>query len=293
MAFVSGSASSMADLAAAILAACAANGWSQSGNVLYKGNLYVEITSAAAYVNFRAGTGQSGGVLSGAATNIRMLSNANMQVWTFPVVYEVHLLTDPDEVYVVVNHDTTKFQFAAWGQSTVPDIGGTGMWISATCGNVTGGGSGFQGFTGTYEWGGSNAVGFALFGQFTGQTDRRNSYIHTTFDGTTAWRHNPCAFRNTWPLVDVQPNAWNGETVLIPMPASLVWSSGEKVSIVAHPAHVRSCRITNHLPFDIVNIGGELWRLYPWRQKNTASPNGVSNQDHSGTWGFAVRYTGP
>lgn len=293
MAFVSGTASSMAELATLIASACVANGWSQESNILYKGDQFVRITTTSTEVIFTAGTGQAAGVLSGAAPTVRMLSTSNMRVWTFPVNYEVHVLTSPDEVYVVVNHDTSKFQHAFWGKSTVPDVGGTGMWISATCGASIGS-SGYQSFGGTdYNFGGNNAAGFAAFGVRSSDTGRRNTFSHNAVDGSAGWKSFPFALGNIWPLLDIQPNVWNDETILLPMPATIPWSAGAKVSLIAQPAYLRSCRITYHNPFEIVTIAGVPWRLYPWRQKNTSAPNGTANQDHSGTWGFAVRYTGP
>jgi hypothetical protein len=283
----------MADLVSAILAVCTANGWSQQGSVLYRNNAFVEVTSGANFVNFLAGTGQTAGVLSGPATNVRMVSHSDMQEWTFPVNYDIHIFTNPDEVYIVVNHDTVKFQHAAWGMSTVPDIGGTGMWISATCGNVVAGGVGFQTFGGAYDFGANNAWGFALFGQRSGAVARRSSFIHGVLNGTTGWITSPYAFNPLAPLLESLPNNWNGETILLPMPVIKAWSSGAKVSLLAQPANLRACRITNHDPFDIVTIAGDDWKIYPWRHKNPASPNGVSNVDTSGTWGCAIRYTGP
>jgi hypothetical protein len=276
----------MADLVSAILAVCTANGWSQDGSVLYRGNAFVAVTSGANFANFQAVTDP--------APNVRMVSSAAMQVWTFPVNYEINIFTAPDEVYIVVNHDTVKFQHAAWGISTVPDIGGTGMWISAPCGNVTTGGSGFQGFGGTlYDFGGSNAWGFALFGQRSGQFDRRNSFINCALDGTTGWKQNPYGLNGLHPLLDMLPNNWNGETILLPMPVIKAWASGAKVSLLAMPANLRVCRITNHDPMDVVSIASDDWKLYPWRYKDAANPNGVANVDSSGTWGCAIRYTGP
>lgn len=298
MAFVTGSVNNFDDLLTAIRNACTANGWTLSGTVLWKGGAYVNAVVNGNSIEFLGGTGKDGShVLTDAmGGKVRLLSIANMAVWTFPVTYEVHIFTAPDEVYVVVNHDTTKFQHVFWGVSNIPDVGGTGLWITATCGSGTGlSGYGVHatspGASGAQAAGG-NACGFPAFCMESTDSVRRNTWINADVDGA-GWKSMPYGWTTLYPLLRMQPNVWNSETVLLPLPVVRARSSGSKVSMVANPPNLRLCRIDNHDAFDIITLGPDQWRLYPWRQKNTVHPNGLANADHSGTLGFAVRYTGP
>lgn len=45
-----------------------------------------------------------------------------------------------------------------------------------------------------------------------------------------------------------------------------------------------------------MTYGTDRWKIYPFHRKNAAVRNGVSwstGADHSGTFAYAIRYTGP
>jgi hypothetical protein len=304
MAHVTGSAGSISALMSSIRSACTGNGWTLSGNVLHKGDVHIETTVVDETICFLGGTGVDGGNnLTGPGPSVvRVAFNLASITVSYPVTYELHINTSPDEVYVVVNYNTNDFQWAAWGQSDIADIGGTGVWYAAACNNLPGP---------TGQWiGGPNGANtgnqtlmhglFYNTTSFTGAPlNSINSFIHNGIDAVgwtppngstpTAWAWSAVA-----PLLNLLPNTWNDQTVLLPMPVFKPRSSGNKVSLLADLRHVRLCRVDYHNPGDIITLGTDQWKLYPWYRKNTAGRNGSSGSPitHSGTMGFAVRYTG-
>jgi hypothetical protein len=72
-----------------------------------------------------------------------------------------------------------------------------------------------------------------------------------------------------------------------------------KSSLVADLANARLLRIDNITPGDILTIGTDKWKAYPWYRKNVSARDGSGNQgsayniNHTGTFGWAIRYEGP
>ena len=68
-----------------------------------------------------------------------------------------------------------------------------------------------------------------------------------------------------------------------------------KSSLIADLANARLVRINNLAPGDIVTLGAEKWKTFPWYRKDLSYPNGgvTGNYNHSGTFGWAIRYQGP
>ena len=92
------------------------------------------------------------------------------------------------------------------------------------------------------------------------------------------------------PLIQRTPNTWNGEATLLPVQAYLARPSS-KVSLIAELGHMRYVRIDNYNAGDIITLGADRWKVFPWWQRNAASRDGADFS--SGTLGFAVRYDGP
>lgn len=92
------------------------------------------------------------------------------------------------------------------------------------------------------------------------------------------------------------PSAYNQNTVLLPLQVPQRRLS-KGLTIVADFVHARLCRIDNHLTGEIVSYGGDDWKVYPFYRKNTDERNGGQQwypvpTNHSGTFGYAIRYTG-
>lgn len=299
MAYATGLANTLGDLVSAIQSACTNNGWTLSGEVLHKDDVHVRIQVAGETVTFLGGTGIDGEneITGSGPTIVRM--HALAQAFTFPLTYEVHILTDPDEVYVIINYAVDFYQWAAWGQSTVEGLPGTGVWYAASC-----------------NAGGATAISIAAFGTQLGSSNglqhpallatsstsgvgnnNQNGYVQHGLD-SEAWNPaNPSnnnglhGYTALHPLLSLLPNSWNDQTLLLPVVAYRL-RSGNKVSLVADLAHARHCRIDFHDPGDIITLGEDQWRVYPCYRKDVANRDGGNFIQHSGTLGFAVRYTG-
>lgn len=310
MAFITGTASSFADLRTNLIAGCVANGWSNSGNILWKGNSYFEITSATTYVQIYGGTGQSGGVISGKSPNGARLGGSYT---TFPITYDLHILTNPDEVYLVVNYNTDSYQQISFGTTSI-DGGGYGPWFTGahhteTAPSSNNGMNVANGFyyisSYCYATVATNSLGLFNYASWTGEVAA--SFVYTTANGTPGWYgyssgatsarlSNGGSASLVAALLNSTPVGFNSGSILLPIKATLDMGSNGR-AVVASLAHARFCRIDNNLPGDIISYGSEQWKLYPWLRKSTTSRDGINNAtttppNHSGTLGYAIRYTG-
>ena len=90
---------------------------------------------------------------------------------------------------------------------------------------------------------------------------------------------------------------FNGQTVLTPFQLFLQNTDGHYMSI-GHVGHLRFLRLTHYNPGDVIELGSDRWKLFPWHIKNAAYPDGkqvaYSDGNYStGLLGVAVRYDGP
>lgn len=309
MAYVTGAASSFADLAAALRNACVANGWSQNSNVIWKGTSYFEITSETNFVRLHGGTGQSGGVISGKSPSGCRVGGSYM---TFPVTYEINIFENPDEVYMVVNYNSDYYQQMSFGTSDVAGAGG-GPWITGAHNTLyTSNNNGLnidvfrfiQITSYCYASVSTNSVGLFNKGSWSGEVS--SSFVYTDALGSPGWYGydsgaTAARLKDSSPsrvagLLLSLPSAFNNTNVLLPIKAMLDMGSNGRAT-VANPRNARFCRIDYNTPGDIVTYGGDQWKIYPWLRKDANNRNGQSNgtstpPNHSGTFGYAIRYTG-
>ena len=223
---------------------------------------------------------------------------------SFPCNYEVFGFAQ--ELYLVVNYDVDSYQWLAFGKSSVPGIPGQGGWCGATLGVFdvasasaseapidigigTGAGSGF-GFRRTTA---------ALFWQSDnpGDTAPVNCWVNHGLDGH-GWTYNgsqfsiPIGIRHNSPILSLQPSTWNGEAALLPLRCYKERPSF-KASLIADLQFARHIRIDNLTPGDILTLGTDKWKVFPWYRKDAANRNGGVGVNHTGTFGWAIRYQGP
>jgi hypothetical protein len=303
MAYATSSCASITALVTFIRNTATANGWTLSGQVLHKGACYVRVWDVdGTNVGIQGGTGIDGSNnLTGACATAAYLGTIAGIAIAYPLTAEMHINTSPDEVFVVINYATSYYSLMAWGLSDVPGLTGTGVWYHA---NRTGG----QGFR-EYHTSlagidivsnfGAHVDGTPLFMAY-GTTEAggtNNSFIHHDVDGGGWTDYSagnwPSSFRYVYPLNAYQPNAWNGETVLLPYPVYMARTSGNKQTLVADFKHIRHCRIDYHQPGEIITLGPDDWKIYPWFNKSTVNRDGGASLNHSGTLAYALRYTGP
>jgi hypothetical protein len=311
MAFTTGNVGNMSDLLNAFRSACTANGWTLSGNVLHKSTCFTSVAIAstgdgAQSLAVQGGTGIDGSnALTVAGPSAwRIGSQRPDRPVVFPATYFIHVLTNPDEVYLVLNYNVVEFQWAAFGCSPVPGLPGTGGWYGASVqssfenANRGSRGASLLGNAGDPY---TNRCQPALFWN-TGSIGAVCGSVHHGLDGADwgfgdNWYSSPPlpfvdAQSPSLPIIGRMPNAWNGETTLLPIQPILARPSS-KVSMLCDLAHARYLRNDNLSDGELITLGSDKWKCYPWLQKNASVRDGSNVDNHSGTLGWAIRYDGP
>ncbi|MBN8224756.1 MAG: hypothetical protein J0L89_08055 [Xanthomonadales bacterium] len=302
--FYTGSAASFADLKAQIESALSLNGWAVSGGIASKGDLYFQFEADTGSLGLAAGTGASGGALTGACPRTVKMMDFTVSPMAWPATYDIHVLADPDEVYVVLNYSVDKYQHLNFGQSNLPGVGGTGAWFTGSWDenadpeSVNNKAFSAASPSGVGLWGEGIVGGF--FFSPAGLGGQQASFAHCGLEGTgwaTDYGNAPGMLKgheHLASLIHALPSLANQGTVLLPITPLMVRGSQGQTMVAAF-AHARYCRIDNYVPGAVVSYGGDDWKLYPVYCKNTAARNGVSwpiGADHSGTYAVALRYTG-
>lgn len=314
MSHYNGVVNSFLDLRTAIFNACVANGWTLNGDILTKSSSAVQIkynaSSTAAMglgLVFQGGSGFSSGALVGPSPITPRLGPpaqvANQPIW--PMEYDIHIFNDPDEVFIVARFDVDRYFWAAFGVSTI-SLPNNGLWLSAISRCGGGPSSSSPGITIDATNGGNvNAISSSAGAIFwnTRASNTSANYnsdtINVGIDGT-AWAGSASASNvngfnaiiGVAPRMARQPNNWNSEGILMRIQGLFIRASN-KLSIVCDLVNARYVRIDNYAPGQIVTLGADRWRIYPFHRKNNASRDGGNNVDHTGTFGWAIRYDGP
>ncbi len=295
MAYFSGAAVDMNAVQAALIAACVDQGWSwnSGSSVLSKGTMFLRVQVLDGYLTLLGRTSES----AGSMPNVVRIGDIGTLPVVFPLSYEVHVFDN--EVYLVIQYSVDSFQWCFFGQSTVSGLLGTGMIVGATSGSSTTTNSTPINITpssgGTI--GSFNTTSAALFWKTVGTSGNAvlNEYVHHDLDGA-GWNISSVSayigISSLQPLVSIQPNNWNSEAVLLPIRA-FTQRPSSKVSMIADLEHARYVRLDNYSPGQVISIGPDKWKLYPWFRKNAASRDGGVQIGHTGTMGWAIRYEGP
>lgn len=306
MAYYSGTAASLTALRTALLTHAQADGWTLTGDVLSKAGVYFQIQETATNITClgcesNAVTNPAPGVVM--IGRIYFLSGQPTREITFPCNYEVFGFAQ--ELYLVVNYDADSYQWMTFGKSTVPGLPGQGGFCGATIGSAIpytvtpapGPISYIQSTidaTGISATNGTTAVLFAASGPYSDIPSYRNSWINHNLDGL-GWGYGALNRLGTNPVANMQwmqPSAWNGEAVLLPI-RNWVERPSYKVSLVFDAVNARRLRIDNLVPGDILALGSDKWKIFPWYKKDSVSRNGGLGVHHTGTFGLAIRYEGP
>lgn len=295
MAYVTGTAANITDLRTAIVSACTSNGWTLTGAVLSKGVNFITLTVSGNLLYLLAGTGQAAGALVGAAPSSAIIGSptSGAQPFAWPLTYEINLFTAPDEVFVVVNYSTSYYQWLAWGTSSITTPG-TGAWFSGSLSSTEASSGISMGAPSSpsddfgRRW---PTVTFcpALF-HASGLYTAPGEYINHGILGGTGWSAagDTKAASYRAPLDYCLPNAWNSETVLLPIQAFTTAYGSSKAAMVLDVANARAMRVDNHAAGDVITLGADRWKVYPWYLKAVAS-----SSTSSGPYGWAIRYDGP
>lgn len=332
MAYYTGTTTDLADLMSKLSAALLANGYSADGDVFYKGTIFVEIRiatmSTAPYdpydrIEIRMGTGRSGSTLTGAPpvkntpgynTFDGTFCFAPVRGFTyipfsFPSTYYILMNESPEEVYFFLNDDSTRWTYLCFGENNGINTPATGNWYAAST---------YRGYTEDVVGMPSLSKGI-LFGDssFAGELYSAPPHVSSVNHGldgmdwsligtevgnlsATRWENTPSVLSSsiqTEALWSSQPNSWNNQSVLLRIQA-FVNRGDSKVSLVVNTEHSRYIRLDNYVDGDIITLGSDKWKVFPFIRKNSSVRDGLSTTEtapivHSGTYGIAIRYDGP
>ena len=292
MAYYTGSANDLTALRQALIDTCVLEGWSWNpvSEVLSKGALFLRLQVVSGYLTL---LGRTSGT-SGDAAGVVRIGQIGSTPLAFPLTYEIFAFAG--EVYLVINYGIDFYQWCAFGGSSVQGLPGTGMWVAASLGagdaasgvsvSATDGGSGGSTTTAALFWA-TNIL----------STANRNAWVHSDLDGQGWWLGQTLAgalvgIRPAVPLIGLLPNSWNSEAVLLPLRCYKIRPSN-RISLVVDVEHARCTRVDNYTPGEIISIGSDRWKVFPWYRKDVTSRDGASAANHSGTFGWAIRYEGP
>ncbi len=290
MAYYSGVANDMAAVRQALIDACVGEGWSWSASteLLSKSGVLLKITFTSNHLNIQGGTSELG---INSPSPVRIGGPLAGQSLDWPLRYMVHVF--PQEVYLIINYNVNYYQWLAFGKSTV-SLPGTGMWFAGSLEQYS---NSLISMSESYGNSSDAQVTPALFWSTNAEATRnRTWWLHSDLDDqgwmvsqVGTYRVGADAFTE---LLRCSPSAWNSEASLLPIRAYKVRPE-KKISLIADLRNARYVRVDNINPEQIITLGSERWKVYPFYLKNTASRNGGNYINHSGTFGWAIRYDGP
>lgn len=294
MGYYNGTANDMTAVRTALINACVSEGWTwnEGTQVLSKGAAYLRIQIVSGYMTLLGRTGPA----SGDAPSVVRIGQLSSVPITYPLAYEIFVFEA--EVYLVINYSVDYYQWCAFGVSNVEGLSGTGMWLGATleANNVASNGVSITASDGNNT---NNTVTPALFWATALQlgSRNRNCFANSGLDSegwnlTIGGGVQQVGVAQLVPLIGLLPNSWNSEAVLLPI-RCYKYRPSSKVSLVADLNHARYTRVDNYSPGQVITIGADRWKIFPWYLKNTAARNGGNDIAHSGTFGWAIRYEGP
>lgn len=302
MAYVAGVANNMTDLLSAIIAACAANGWTQDGSIVSRGDCHMKLTVAGDVLTALVGLGHSGSTITTPAPGATCLRNpTTSRTLTWPMTYHIHVMGD--EVYVFCNWGVDFWMQLGFGQSPVPGMPGTGVWAAGVAWTTTSGFIWNQFSSGTLSgayFASANNNACMGFFQATGSAYGVGvgSCVHHGLPGWSSDSALPQCTNASLLLCAHENPATNstGQATLAPI-QPWIGLPDSKVSIVADLRHARFVRMDNLAPAEVVTIGDQQWKCYPVYRKDASAridytQGGTYALQHSGTFGYAVRYDG-
>jgi hypothetical protein len=303
MAYSTGSAVSFAAVKTALVDACVADGWTNTADagsnvVLSKSGVFVQVVDAVDSLAFRGRTSLDAGDAPNAVTMGDAIVNlGDSDIVSFPLTY--HVFTFTNEVFLVIGYGD-RYQWASFGLSTQVGLTGSGAFVGASFSSDRGTNYGVLSMTsstgGTYP---NQPSGALFWSTYAYNIQARNSFIHTNIDtanpwilGLTSTSTNLTGIKYLTQLIDTQPNTFNSESVLMPIRAYKERTSS-KTSQVAEVENARHIRVDNYNNEQIITLGLDKWMVFPWYAKNVAVRNGGVSLQHSGTFGWAIKYEGP
>lgn len=314
MAYQTGTASSAADLATAIRTFAQANGWSNVSQILGKNGCHVRIT-APTETELKIEGSRNGTFV--APDLCEKYSRISLNPWPGVVTYHMVAFDSPETIWVTINYGITDHAHLGFGNLAKYGNWTGGMWFHGQHTNWGSNGNLYMTLDGMNRTGAgeSGAVGCGLFWSqrdytpFGNPSRNKTSFVHCELrgevwpaargDGGSAYSgdleiiHCPTVIN---PIHRYSPNAFNGQTILTPFHLFLQNTDGHYMPI-GHVDHVRFLKLTNYNPGDVIEIGPDRWKVFPWLRLDPINPDGKVPDGgglnfSTGVLGVAVRYDG-
>ncbi len=308
MAHFIGQVSSISELKNVLFEALLNSGWIADGsNIMKKNNIAIQCVASGNALACRMGLGASAGsLITPSPSDFYLYAIVSSEPFLYPIKYNIHLFDK--EVFLIVNWSIDKYTYLMFGQSPVSGLPGSGNWLCST-NAVTSTVSGIDyGYNSPYNtinvaYNGSLTTG-PFWGRLGGGTPMADTF-HIQFNGYewTSIYGGSADFQNEPDpgvkacngagriMADSQPNAWNNQSILAPVMPNISMASNKCV-IIGEIINLRYIRLDNLNPEEIVTLGTDRWKVYPFYKKNAAARNNGYRAPHSGTLGYAVRYDG-
>lgn len=315
MAYQTGTVVSASDLASTIRSFALANEWSPSGlsEVVYKDGCHVRISSPSESEVMIEGARSGNFATPDLCPRYSRIYNA---VWPSAATYHLVAFTSPDTIWCTINFAVTDYMHLGFGALQKYGDWVGGMWFHAQHSqNSTLSASLVDGGATPFQMNSAPNIPNEC-GLFWNQNDRdywgdparanKASMLHCELRGEV-WAasivdrdsliqriHCPSILA---PAHRCNPNTFNGQTVLTPFQLFLQNTDGHYMPI-GHVEHVRFLKLTNYNPGDVIPIGSDRWKVFPWFRKDIANPDGrdqlggAQSVPSTGVLGVAVRYDG-
>lgn len=300
MAYYTGQCSNYQHLADILVEKCQAHGWAWQDNILSKDRLFVKVTVSqrdsrnAGGIIIAGGTGKQGTNLINVSSQTPRLGNPSYAIDDtkhFPARYYCFIFED--EVYLVLEINN-HFYYLAFGKSSLiqSDVA-NGLWVTAT--SLV---SSFSHTNNIYMASNVSLGGYPslvapapFWNTAHVYTNYSNSAICHGLDNKLWSIESTSAFCLFEPLIQRMPNTTFSDSVLLPYDI-YAYRPQDKISLVAQLQNIRCVRVDNFESGQIITLGHEKWMTFPFYKKNTTQRDGGAWREHSGTFGWAIRYDG-
>lgn len=291
MAYYTGQCSSYQHLADILVEKCQAQGWVWQDGILSKHKIKIKLWVCNTPQSYKTGEGI---VLSAITNNV--VADIQPRLGGFGVINEpifpahYHLFVFEYEVYLVMKFDIDKFYYLTLGQS----LPFGSVWVSANAPQYCYENSWISigtNYGGTSARSDSVTSSAPFWGRIYHNLNWCNSTILHHLDGHTWSSHLSQAYVNFEPLIERLPTAHFSDSPLLPYNIFLERPEN-KLSLVAQFENARFVRVDNYEPEQILTLGHERWIVFPFFRKNVQQRDGGYNIQHTGTFGWAIRYEG-